>query len=565
MFVDEASITVIAGAGGDGCLSFRREKYVPRGGPDGGDGGRGGSVVLLADAGVSTLLAFRYRTLFRAERGRHGQGSNKTGRSGADLVIRVPVGTVIKDAEGTRILADLAEDGRRFVAAAGGRGGRGNACFATSTNRAPTRHERGEPGAQVALRMELKLLADVGLIGFPNAGKSTLISRISAARPKVGDYPFTTLAPHLGVVDRGGFRSFVVADLPGLIEGARDGAGLGHRFLRHAERCRLLLHLVDPTDPAREPVEGIEALEQELIGYGDELAAKPRMLLLTKADLVQDPAPAERVRRFAAERGQDCPAVSAVTGQGLRELVHDLGRKLDSLPRRDGREEEPPGDGCPVVGVLGGTFDPVHLGHLAMAETALRLLDLERVLLMPSATPPHKSRPRLTPARHRAAMLRLAVEGRQGLEVCTMELDSGGVCYTVDSLRRLRRGPPPVCPVFVLGMDSLLDIGTWRDHEDLLWEFDLAVMDRPGAALVEVRDRLLPRVADSLVEIGRHGPDDPPGLFQHGAGGRVFHLPMAEVPVSSTEVRQRAARREDLDGLVPPAVDRYIRSNDLYR
>jgi len=564
MFVDEASITVIAGNGGDGCLSFRREKYVPRGGPDGGDGGHGGAVVLQADAGVSTLLAFRYRKLFRAERGRHGQGSNKTGRSGDDLVIRVPVGTVVKDADGLRVLADLAEDGQRFVSAAGGRGGRGNAVFATATNRAPTRHEPGAPGAQVRLRLELKLLADVGLIGFPNAGKSTLISRISAARPKIADYPFTTLVPHLGVVDAGEFRSFVVADLPGLIEGAGEGAGLGHRFLRHVERCRLLLHLVDPTDPARDPVRGVEALEEELLGYRRELAAKPRVLLLTKADVAQDPGPAERVRRFAAERGLDCRTVSAVSGEGLSELVHDLADKLESLPRRAEPKEERHGNRTPVVGVLGGTFDPVHLGHLAMAETARRLLGLERVLLMPSAIPPHKSPPKLTPARHREAMLRLAVEDRPGLEVHTLELDSGGVCFTVDSLRRLRAGPPALRPVFVLGMDSLLEIGTWREHRSLLREYDLAVIDRPGSALATVRDRLLPEVLGALVEIS--GPAAAAAAL-HGdhPGGRVFHLPMDPVPVSSTEIRRLAAAGGNLDGLVPPAVARYIRSNALYR
>jgi len=558
MFVDEASIITIAGAGGNGCRSFRREKYVPRGGPDGGDGGHGGSVILRADANVSTLLAFRYRTLFRAERGRHGQGSDKTGRSAEDLIVRVPLGTVVKDAEGVRVLADLARDGQSFVAASGGRGGRGNARFATSTNRAPTRHDPGEPGEQRSLRLELKLLADVGLIGFPNAGKSTLISRISAARPKIADYPFTTLAPHLGVVDRGEFRSFVVADLPGLIEGAHEGAGLGHRFLRHVERCRLLLHLVDPTDPARDPLRGIEALEQELLGYGRDVAAKPRVLLLTKADVVQDRELVERLQRYAVERGLDCRLVSSVSGQGLRELVHDLGQRLDALPPRPA-EDLPAGD-APVVGVLGGTFDPVHVGHLAMAETALRALGLERVLLVPAAIPPHKSRPRMTSARHREAMLRLAVEDRPGLEVSTLELDSGEVCYTIDTLRRLRRGPPPCRPVFVLGMDSLLEIGTWRDYGDLIREFDLAVIERPGSTFRESGSRLIDSVADSLVELSGEEPARP----GPGAGGRVFLLPMVTISVSSTEVRRLAALGRSLDGLVPPVVDRYIRANDLY-
>jgi GTP-binding protein len=342
MFVDEASITVFAGHGGNGCCSFRREKYVPRGGPNGGDGGAGGSVVLIADRSVSTLYAFRHRSLFRAERGRHGEGADKTGRSGADLVIRVPVGTVVIDAESGHVLEDLARAGQQFEVARGGRGGRGNARFSSSVNRAPTRADPGEEGQERSLRLELKLLADVGLVGFPNAGKSTLISRISAARPKIADYPFTTLAPHLGVVDRGGYRSFVVADLPGLIEGAHEGAGLGLRFLRHVERCRLLLHLVDPADPAREPVAGIEALLRELSGHSEALASKPQLIVMTKADAIQDEAPVERIRTWAAERGMPCESISAVSGEGLDRLIGRVGATLDEMgPVTDDDDEDP--------------------------------------------------------------------------------------------------------------------------------------------------------------------------------------------------------------------------------
>jgi GTP-binding protein len=339
MFVDEASITVRGGDGGNGCTSFRREKYVPRGGPDGGDGGDGGSVILLASADASTLLEFRYRRLLRGERGRHGQGSNKTGRSGNDLLVKVPVGTLVLDDEGLLQLADLVDEGQRFVAARGGRGGRGNARFSSSTNRAPTRSDPGQVGEERLLRLELKLLADVGLLGFPNAGKSTLISCISAARPKIADYPFTTLAPHLGVVDRGDFHSFVVADIPGLIEGAHRGAGLGLRFLRHVERCRLLLHLVDATDPEREPVPGIEALNAELSGYGPALAARPQIIVLTKADAVQDDRRVETVRRFAAESDQTCHLISSVTGEGLPDLIADVGARLDEIGPGDPQRE----------------------------------------------------------------------------------------------------------------------------------------------------------------------------------------------------------------------------------
>ncbi len=331
MFVDEASITVKGGDGGDGCSSFRREKYVPRGGPDGGRGGDGGSVILVADSGVSTLLAFRYRRILLAERGRHGQGSNMTGRSGKDLLVTVPIGTLVLDSDGVRRLSDLVEVGQRFVAARGGRGGRGNARVASASNRAPTSFEEGLPGEQQELRLELKLLADVGLLGFPNAGKSTLISRISAARPKIADYPFTTLVPNLGVVDRGDYRSFVVADIPGLIEGAHQGAGLGLRFLRHVERCRLLLHLVDTTDGTRDPVPGIAALNAELEGYRPKLAKIPQIVVLTKADAVQETERTDSVRRYAAARGQSCHLISSVTGQGIQPLIRDVGARLDEL------------------------------------------------------------------------------------------------------------------------------------------------------------------------------------------------------------------------------------------
>ena len=333
MFVDEASITVCGGDGGNGCVSFRREKFVPLGGPDGGDGGGGGAVVLVADPGQFTLQAFRYRNLFRAERGRHGQGANKTGRSGRELRIAVPVGTLVLDAERLNILADLTRPDETFLAAASGRGGRGNARFATSTHRSPTRHDPGSLGEQRVLHLELKLLADVGLIGFPNAGKSTLISRLSAAKPKIADYPFTTLEPHLGVVDCGDYRSFVLADIPGLIEGAHEGAGLGDRFLRHVERCRLLLHLVDVSSAERDPVRGIEILDHELRSYRREMADRPQVLVLTKADAVQDDAPMERVRAYAEARDRSCLTISAVTGQGLAELVQAVRGKLEAIPK----------------------------------------------------------------------------------------------------------------------------------------------------------------------------------------------------------------------------------------
>jgi len=347
MFVDEATITATGGDGGNGCVSFRREKYVPRGGPDGGDGGDGGSVVLVATTGVSTLLQFRYRPILKSDRGRHGMGSNKAGRSAEDLIVQVPIGTVVFDESRLRQLADLACEGARFVAATGGRGGRGNARFTSSVNQAPRRHDPGTPGGLHVLRLELKLLADVGLLGFPNAGKSTLIRRISAARPRVADYPFTTLQPNLGVVDRGDFRSFVVADIPGLIEGAHRGVGLGHRFLRHVERCRLLLHLVDPTDIERDPLEGIAALDGELASYSPELSAIPQILVLTKADAAQDPQLVERVRSHAAERGLTFLIISSVSGEGIPPLIHTVGGRLDELAAAAAESVETDEDATP--------------------------------------------------------------------------------------------------------------------------------------------------------------------------------------------------------------------------
>jgi len=342
MFVDEARITVAGGDGGDGCLSFRREKFVPRGGPNGGNGGSGGAVILTAEADRNTLLAFRYRTRFQAERGRHGEGSNRAGRSGADLVVAVPVGTLVTDEEALLQLADLSTPGKRVTVARGGMGGRGNACFATPTNRAPRRHEPGQPGETRVVRLELRLMADVGLVGLPNAGKSTLLSRISAARPKIADYPFTTLTPVLGVVDAGDYRSFVVADIPGLIEGAHRGAGLGLRFLRHIERCRVLLHLVDASVPGADPLADMETVSRELRRYRTDLARRPRILVLTKADAAQETAAIERARAHAAARGLPCVVISAVTGRGVEELVGSVWEAL----RREGEAaaENPLGD-----------------------------------------------------------------------------------------------------------------------------------------------------------------------------------------------------------------------------
>jgi GTP-binding protein len=329
MFIDEVRILVKAGDGGNGCLAFRREKYVPRGGPSGGDGGRGGDVILIATEHQNTLLQFRYNPEHKAERGRHGEGSNKTGADGRSIEVAVPVGTVVYDeATGTRLF-DFAHPGDRFTVARGGRGGRGNARFATPTHQAPTEHTPGRPGEEKRLRLELKLLADVGLVGFPNAGKSTLISRISAARPKIADYPFTTLEPNLGVVERPDFRSFVVADIPGLIEDAHLGAGLGIQFLRHIERTRLLVHLVDVSPASgRDPVEDFETVMRELASFSEQLVEKPMIVAATKMDAAQEPDRVESLRRHIAARGLPFFQISSATGQGIDELKFAMAERV---------------------------------------------------------------------------------------------------------------------------------------------------------------------------------------------------------------------------------------------
>ena len=312
--------------------AFRREKFVPRGGPSGGDGGRGGDVWLEADESLNTLLHLRYNPEHTAERGRHGEGSNRSGRDGSDTVVRVPVGTQVFDAESGELLKDFTEDGERWLAARGGRGGFGNAHFATSTNRAPRYHQEGSAGEERELQLELKLLADVGLVGFPNAGKSTFISTISAAKPKIADYPFTTLEPHLGVVDLGEFRTFVVADIPGLIEGAHKGAGLGDRFLRHVERTKLLLHLVDVSSlSGRDAVSDYETINRELRAYDAQLAARPQVVVATKIDALDEPERLESLRRRAEADRKPFFAISSATRQGIKELVSAVAHKLDEI------------------------------------------------------------------------------------------------------------------------------------------------------------------------------------------------------------------------------------------
>ncbi len=336
MFVDEVDIHVTAGDGGRGCLSFRREKYVPRGGPDGGDGGAGGSVYIVATPRKNTLVDFRFHPEFEARRGGHGQGANKTGQTGEDLDIEVPIGTLVyeksPEGAGLELIADLAEEGQRVLIAKGGRGGMGNARFATSTNRAPRKTQPGEPGEERFLRLQLKLLADVGLVGFPNAGKSTLIARISAARPKIADYPFTTLTPNLGVVTLSDDRSFVVADVPGLIQGAHQGQGLGHQFLRHIERTKVLIHLVDVSGASgRDPVQDFETIAEELRLFDPKVAAKPQLVAANKVDALDEPERLHALEQHVVRKGLPFFRISAVTGEGVGQLLEMSWREIAAV------------------------------------------------------------------------------------------------------------------------------------------------------------------------------------------------------------------------------------------
>jgi len=337
LFVDKAKIYLKAGDGGRGCVSFRREKYVPRGGPDGGDGGRGGDIIFQVDNQLSTLIDLRYHAEYRARHGEHGRGKNQHGANAVPIIIRVPAGTVVKDAQTGEQLADLVENGQEFVGAAAGRGGKGNAFFATATNQAPRYAQPGEEGEERLLEIELKLLADVGIIGLPNAGKSTLISVISAARPKIADYPFTTLVPNLGVVKHREYRSFVVADIPGLIEGAHQGSGLGDQFLRHVERTELFLHLVDISDLAvDDPVHNFEVVNRELRLYNESLLNRPMIVVASKADAAQDHEKLDKLKAWCRTERLPFFEISAATGKGISQLLEHMSKTVEELRSQHG-------------------------------------------------------------------------------------------------------------------------------------------------------------------------------------------------------------------------------------
>jgi len=328
-FIDEAKFFVKGGDAGNGCVSFRREKFVPKGGPDGGDGGDGGNVIIEASKRLSSLIDFRYRSHFMAERGVHGQGKKKHGRNGADYVVKVPMGSLIKDAETGEVIADLIDDGQKVVIAKGGKGGGGNTHFASSTNRAPRIAGKGKPGEERWLRIELKILADVGLVGLPNAGKSTLLSKLSAAQPKIASYPFTTLEPHLGVMQLEHHTPHIIADIPGLIEGAHEGAGLGHKFLKHIERTKVLLHILDVSKPIDEIIADQQTIEQELSKFNEALLSRRKVIVLNKVDLLENENQFENLVTIFADKNISVLAISALTGSGIDALKQYLAETLE--------------------------------------------------------------------------------------------------------------------------------------------------------------------------------------------------------------------------------------------
>ena len=476
MFVDQVKILVRGGDGGNGCVSFRREAHVPRGGPDGGVGGKGGDVVLVAVSHQNTLLPLRYQPEHRAERGGHGGPGNRTGRDGAERTVAVPPGTSARDEVTGEPLGEVLRDGDRLVVARGGQGGRGNRSFLSNRNRAPREADPGQAGEERWLQLDLRLIADVGLLGLPNAGKSTLLSRLSAARPKVADYPFTTLSPVLGVVEADE-RTFVAADIPGIIEGAHEGAGLGLQFLRHVERTRVLLHVVDASGlSGREPADDLALVREEVRRYAPALLERPQLVAASKRDLAGADDPLPGLVGAAAQLDLEVVPVSAATGDGLLALKRRLLGMIAAS--RAATPQEEPGV---RIGLYGGTFDPIHLGHLRAAETAREGLGLDLVAFLPSAVPPHRNAPPRAAA-DRLAMARLATSSHPRFEAWDAELRRPGPSYTVETVAALLSERPSDSFVLVVGADTWPEMTTWREPQRLLSLVEVAVVDRPGYA-----------------------------------------------------------------------------------
>ena len=625
--IDRAEIKVKAGDGGRGVVSFRREMYVPLGGPDGGDGGKGGDVIIRADKSTDSLRFYRQKKLYRGENGHNGEGKKKHGRDGEELILAVPPGTIVTSSteEGTEVLlSDLGSAGEEVIVAVGGKGGWGNVHYKSSINQAPRVAQKGEAGEEKTIKMEMRLIADVGIIGYPNAGKSTLLAAASAAKPKVASYPFTTLEPVLGVVEIGS-DSFIMAEIPGLIEGAHLGKGLGIDFLRHAMRTKILIHLI--SGDSETPAEDMLMVNNELSMFDPSLAKKPQIIALNKIDLPEVQEKLAGIKEELSGAGVRAHYISAATGEGVDGLMAEALKVLKAETGGEKRAEPPvkvfrpqprearirvaregeeyviyaPGldriiagsgvtsgelrwqlnfqlDKLGVnkilekagvktgdkircgdltwewsspdreglkIGVLGGTFDPVHLGHIMMAEEAKASLDLSEVLLVPVGQPMSKPSEKVTPAKHRIEMLRLAVAGSPHLKVSTVEIERQGPSYTVDTIDGMRKIYGSGDEIyFILGWDSLAQLPDWHEPSRLVAMCFLVAVPRPGWA----RPRL--KALEGVL----------PGISK-----KVIFLDRPKVDISATAIREMAANGESIDHLVPKPVAEYIKKNKLYR
>jgi len=624
--IDHVEIAVKAGNGGNGAVGFRREMYVPYGGPDGGDGGKGGDVIVRADRSVDNLRAFRQRNIYKAENGHNGAGRKKFGADGVDLILTVPPGTEIStiDEDGREVpLADLENDGDSYIAAAGGKGGYGNVHFKSSVNQAPRIAQKGELGEEREIKLEMKLIADVGIIGYPNAGKSTLLSKASAAKPKIASYPFTTLEPILGFVEIGQ-DSFVIAEIPGLIEGAHLGKGLGHDFLRHAMRTKILVHLVNGDSAS--PIDDMVKVNNELSLFDPALGQRPQIVAVNKVDIPEVQEVLDVIKSDFTTAGIKPHYISAETGDGVKALMADvlkllkektaaekpaeapvkifrpeprepririerdkqgfiihapgldrlyagmgtssnelrwqLSFQLDKLGVNSALEKAGVSVGDKIrcgdltwewttsekirkkIGVLGGTFDPVHLGHIVMAEEVKKALDLAEVLMIPAGQPQSRPAENLTPAKQRLEMLELAVEGKPGLKVSNIEIERKGPSFTVDTLLELKNTYGRGYEIyFILGWDSLAQIPAWHEPSRLINLCYLVAVPRPGfkRPTLKTMEGVVPGISD-----------------------RVIYMDGPKIDISATEIREKVGRGESIAELVPEAVADYIKKNKLY-
>jgi GTP-binding protein len=623
--IDKVEISIKAGDGGSGSVGFRREMYVPYGGPDGGDGGRGGDVIIRADRSVDNLRAYRGKSSYKAENGHNGAGRKKFGSDGQDLVLAVPPGTVITEIGGGQevTLADLENPGDSVVVGAGGKGGYGNVHYKSSVNQAPRIAQRGETGEERSLRLEMRLIADVGIIGYPNAGKSTLVTAASAARPKIASYPFTTLEPVLGMVEVGQ-ESFVVAEIPGLIEDAHLGKGLGHDFLRHAMRTRVIIHLV--SGDSNSPVDDMVKVNNELTLFDPVLGQKQQIVAVNKTDMPQVQEVLDVIKSDFTAAGIKAHYISAETGDGVKRLMAEALKILQEQTAAEKKPEaavkvfhpqprEPrirverengefviyapgmdrliagqgatanelrwqlnmqlekhgvtkalenagiqPGDKIRCgslswewsagdkekkrLGVLGGTFDPVHLGHILIAEEVKKSLELDEVLIVPAGQPQTRSYDIVSPARQRLEMLELAVAGKKGLKISKIEIERDGPSYTVDTLMELKKSYGNQYEIyFILGWDSLAQIPTWHEPSRILNLCYLAAVPRPGSKRPSLKtmEGVLPGITD-----------------------RVIFMDGPKIDISATEVREKVSKGETITHLVPETVVEYIKKHKLY-